>query len=91
MLVNIRPALGYGYELAPVSSRHIIAICKDQQKNGMTAGAEESVYFQGWEDLESTLSSLVPARVMNELNEGYPVTCRMDDWTVRQLFGYSNA
>lgn len=90
MLVNIRPSVGYGYTLEPVSFKRLTAIARDQEANGMTAGAGEPVYFQGWEDLESSLSGVVSPRAMSELSEGYPVSCRMDAWTVRQLFGYSS-
>ena len=89
MLVTIRPQVyGPGFTMEPKSSRNLAAICKKQLKNGMTSGAGEPVYFQSWEDMEFSLSGNVSARAMGKLWRGYAVTCRMDSWTVRHMFGY---
>ncbi len=70
----------------PVSDKHEAAILKDMQANGYPDGAMDTVLLSHEE-----LPGLIPAKAIRAIDEGYSVNCRVDNWTARQLFGWSKA
>jgi hypothetical protein len=77
-----------GYiQLRPVSDKRLRAIQRDMLANGAPAetvaeGTALILYEDGYE--------LFSRRVMREIEAGWIARFRLDDWTVRQLYGYSS-
>lgn len=78
---------GYGYTLAPMSQQKLLRIQKDMLANGCEVPPDD-VFFQNLEDLLETLDGYVPSKKLDDLVHGWTITCSMDDWVVRHLFGY---
>lgn len=71
----------------PVSERWREKIAADMRRNGCKHPPED-VFFQGEEAMTEALEGTIAPGALQELSEGYSVTCRMDDWTVRHFYGY---
>lgn len=88
MRVSIDLAEGeHGYTLAPVSHQKLLLIQKDMLANGCETPTDD-VFFQNLEDLLETLDGYIPSKKLDDLVHWGTITCSMDDWVVRHLFGY---
>jgi hypothetical protein len=48
------------------------------------------VYLQEFHNVESAFDGLVPESKLKELDSGYPIVVRVDDWSFQHLLGYCN-
>lgn len=88
MLVRVSMDSMGNVTMDPVSERVRRRIYKDMKENGYT-GPETDVLVFGQEGGPAQeLLDEIPPRRRKEVEEGYPVVVRMDDWTFRHLCGW---
>lgn len=97
MLIDISSS-SPGYIASPVSKR-LAERFRQEMIDGGAGGkhdkshanedeVEAELFMQGWEDLQETLGDYIPDKKLKDLEEGYKITIRIDEWDFRHMLGY---
>ncbi len=74
-----------GFIFRPINQTIVKQFHKDMVDNGCNPNDCKYDLLLHYEDIRDFVTNAK----FKDLDEGYTITCNIDNWTVRQLFGFS--